>query len=220
MLNQKVLSMAKSYVKFEVSPEVASKTYEAMQLAKQSGTIKKGANEVTKSVERGLASFVVIAADVEPEEVVVHLPTLCEQKKISYSYVPSKTDLGKAIGLNISCAAIAVENTGKAAPQIKDIVSRITGIAQKEQGESKAEKEKEQKEEKKPAEKAEKAKKEEKAEKVEKAEEKKAEEEVEEAAEEAAEEVAEEEAEEKAEEEAEKGTEGTADSAESTDAKE
>lgn len=132
MLQQKVLSMAKSYVKFEVSPEVASKTYEALQLAKQSGTLKKGANEVTKSIERGLASFVVIAADVDPEEVVVHLPTLCEQKKIAYSYVPSKTELGKSIGLNISCAAIAVENAGKAASHIKEIVSRVTGIAPKE----------------------------------------------------------------------------------------
>ncbi len=137
--------MAKSYVKFEVSEEVASKTYEALQLAKQSGTLRKGANEVTKSIERGLASFVVIAADVDPEEVVVHLPTLCEQKKIAYSYVPSKTDLGKAIGLNISCAAIAVENAGKAAPQIKEIVSRVTGMAPKEQAQKPAQTEKAEK---------------------------------------------------------------------------
>lgn len=63
--------MAKSYVKFEVSNEVVAKTYEALQLAKQSGSVKKGANEVTKSVERGLATFVVIATDVEPEEALL-----------------------------------------------------------------------------------------------------------------------------------------------------
>ena len=56
--------MAKSYVKFEVSKDVAGKIAEALRLAKQSGTIRKGANEVTKSVERGLANFVVIAEDV------------------------------------------------------------------------------------------------------------------------------------------------------------
>ena len=133
--------MAKSYVNFEVSSEVASMTYEALQLAKQSGTLRKGANEVTKSIERGLASFVVIAADVDPEEVVVHLPVLCSQKKIAYSYVPSKVDLGKALGMNISCAAIAVENAGKASQQIKDIVSRISGVAQKEQAQKPAPKE-------------------------------------------------------------------------------
>jgi len=123
--------MAKSYVKFEVSTDVVSKTYEALQLAKQSGTIRKGSNEVTKSVERGLATFVVIAGDVEPEEVVVHIPSLCEQKKIVYSYVPSKIDLGKAIGLNVPCTAIAVENAGSAAAAIKEISAKVTGMAPK-----------------------------------------------------------------------------------------
>jgi large subunit ribosomal protein L7Ae len=130
-VNLTVLYMAKSYVKFEVSTDVVSKTYEALQLAKQSGTIKKGSNEVTKSVERGLATFVVIAGDVEPEEVVVHIPSLCEQKKISYSYVPSKIDLGKSIGLNVPCTAIAVENPGTAAAAIKDITGKITGSVPK-----------------------------------------------------------------------------------------
>jgi len=119
--------MAKSYVKFEVSSDVVSKTYEALQMAKQSGTVRKGANEVTKSIERGLASLVVIAGDVEPEEVVIHIPTLCEQKQIPYSYVPSKQDLGKAIGMNVPCTAVAVENAGSAASAIKDIVAKTTG---------------------------------------------------------------------------------------------
>ncbi|MGC8585943.1 MAG: 50S ribosomal protein L7Ae [Candidatus Micrarchaeia archaeon] len=131
--------MAKSYVKFEVSKDVADKTYEALQLAKQSGVVRKGANEVTKSVERGLASFVVIAEDVEPEEVVMHIPKICEQKKIPYSYVPSKLDLGKAIGLNVPCTAIAVENPGKAEPSIKDIISKVTGVSQKEKAEKQPE---------------------------------------------------------------------------------
>ncbi len=136
--------MAKSYVKFEVSDEVAAKTYEALQLAKQSGTIRKGANEVTKSVERGLASFVVIAGDVEPEEVVVHIPLLCEQKKVPYSYVPNKADLGKAIGMNVPCTAIAVEGQGGASGAIKDIISKVTGqshasAAEKERAEPKHE---------------------------------------------------------------------------------
>ena len=121
--------MAKSYVKFEVSNEVVAKTYEALQLAKQSGSIKKGANEVTKSVERGIASFVVIATDVEPEEVVMHIPMICEQKKIAYTYVPSKQELGKSIGLIVPCAAIAVENQGTATAVIKDVIGRVTGTS-------------------------------------------------------------------------------------------
>ena len=119
--------MAKSYVKFEVSNEIVAKTYEALQLAKQSGRIRKGVNEATKSIERGLASFVVMATDVEPEEVIVHLPMLCEQKNIPFSYVPSKAELGKSIGLNVQCSAVAVENQGNGATAFKEIISKTAG---------------------------------------------------------------------------------------------
>ncbi|MCL5431011.1 MAG: 50S ribosomal protein L7Ae [Candidatus Marsarchaeota archaeon] len=129
--------MAKSFVKFEVPEEVVKKTYEALQLVKQSGSVKKGSNEVTKSVERGLASFVVIAEDVDPEEVVMHIPSICEQKKIAYTYVPNKLELGKSIGLNVPCTAVAVENQGNAAQSIKDIISRLTGSSKKEQAQEK-----------------------------------------------------------------------------------
>ncbi|MDE1810435.1 MAG: 50S ribosomal protein L7Ae [Candidatus Micrarchaeota archaeon] len=153
--------MAKSYVEFEVSSEVVAKTYEALQMARQTGTIRKGANEVTKSVERGLATFVVMAGDVEPEEVVVHIPSLCKQKKIAYSYVPSKAELGKAIGMNVPCTAIAVEKEGNAASHLKDIKAKISGSAPKEakaeapaapKAEKPAAKKQEKKEEAKPAE--------------------------------------------------------------------
>ncbi len=147
--------MAKSYVNFAVSGEVVAKTLEALQLAKQSGAVRKGANEVTKSVERGLATFVVLAEDVEPEEVVVHIPKLCEQKKIAYSYVPKKVDLGKAIGMNVPCAAVAIESQGNAAAAIKDVVSKVTGASHHKEEKREAEPAM-PKEEKKPAPKKEK----------------------------------------------------------------
>ncbi len=119
--------MAKSYVKFEVQKEVVGKIAETLRLAKQSGTIRKGANEVTKSVERGLANFVVIAEDVDPEEVVMHIPTLCGQKKIPFGYLPTKLELGKAIGMNVPCAAAAIEKPGESEQAMKEVVSKLTG---------------------------------------------------------------------------------------------
>ena len=53
--------MAKSYEKFEVPKEIADKSLEALRLARQGGAVRKGVNEVTKSIERGLASLVYIA---------------------------------------------------------------------------------------------------------------------------------------------------------------
>ncbi len=119
--------MAKAYVKFEVPKEIADKSLEALRLAKQSGTVKKGVNEVTKSVERGIATLVVIAGDVEPEEVVMHIPTICEQKRIPFVFVPTKQDLGKAAGLGVPCAAAAVEKAGEGQSQLKEVANWASG---------------------------------------------------------------------------------------------
>ncbi len=131
--------MAKSYVKFEVSKEVSEKALEAVRLAKQNGTVRKGVNEVTKSIERGLSTLVVLAEDIDPEEVVMHIPTLCDQKKISYVYVPTKLELGKALGMKVPCSSVAIEKPGDAQSTINDVVSRVTG---KSSGKAEAKEEK------------------------------------------------------------------------------
>lgn len=119
--------MTKGYAKFEVPKEMVDKSLEALRLAKQSGSVKKGVNEVTKSVERGIAALVVIAGDVEPEEVVMHLPTICEQKKIPFLFVPAKLDLGKAAGLNVPCAAASIEKAGEGQAQMKEVANWAMG---------------------------------------------------------------------------------------------
>lgn len=119
--------MAKGYVKFEVSKEVADKTLEAVRLAKAKNAIRKGVNEATKSIERGTSALIVLAEDVEPEEVVMHIPMLCEQKKAHLTYVPDKLALGQAAGLKVPCAAIAIEKNSESDPLVKDIVAKISG---------------------------------------------------------------------------------------------
>src|SRR5271170_5399800 len=117
--------MAKSYVKFEVSKEVSDKALEAVRLAKQKGSVKKGINEVTKSIERNLASLVVLAGDVEPEEVVMHIPTLCEQKNIALVYVPTKVEVGNAVGINVPCSAVAIEKAGDGEAVMKEVIAKL-----------------------------------------------------------------------------------------------
>ncbi|MDE1825860.1 MAG: 50S ribosomal protein L7Ae [Candidatus Micrarchaeota archaeon] len=134
--------MAKSYVKFEVSKEVADKALEAVRLAKQKNAVRKGVNEATKSIERGMASLVVLAEDVEPEEVVMHIPMLCEQKKITLVYVPTKLALGQAAGLKVPCTAITIEKSQEADPLIKDIAAKVSGKSGAASAESKKEVEK------------------------------------------------------------------------------
>jgi len=110
------------YVKFEVPKEMADKAYQVIQVAKDSGKLRKGTNESTKAVERAVAKLVVIAEDVDPPQVVAHLPILCEERKISYLFVPSKLELGRAAGIDVGCAAVSVLDGGEAAKTLKEIV--------------------------------------------------------------------------------------------------
>jgi large subunit ribosomal protein L7Ae len=113
------------YVKFEVPNEVADAAYEALQIATKTGAVRKGTNETTKTIERAQAKLVIIAEDVDPPEVVAHLPLLCDERKIPYLFVPSKEKIGAAIGIDVPAASACILNEGDAAGLIKEIVTRI-----------------------------------------------------------------------------------------------
>jgi large subunit ribosomal protein L7Ae len=111
------------YVKFEASKETIDKAYQVVQVAKDSGKIRKGTNESTKAIERGIAKLVLIAEDVEPPQVVAHLPILCEERKIPYLFVPSKLDLGRSAGIDVGCAAVSVVEAGEGSNTLKDLAT-------------------------------------------------------------------------------------------------
>ena len=113
------------YIKFEIPKEVADAAYEALQIATRSGQVRKGTNETTKAIERGQAKLVIIAGDVEPPEVVAHLPLLCEERKIPYIFVPSKEKIGTASGIDVPAASASITEVGDAGSLIKEISKRI-----------------------------------------------------------------------------------------------
>ncbi|MBI2547450.1 MAG: 50S ribosomal protein L7ae [Candidatus Aenigmarchaeota archaeon] len=123
--------MPKSYVKFEVPKELSDKILQVVEAAKTSGKIRKGTNESTKAIEKGDGKLVVIAADVDPEEIVMHLPPLCDEKKIPYVYVPSKAELGRSAGLDVQTAAICVTEAGEGKDLLKEVVDSIQKLATK-----------------------------------------------------------------------------------------
>ena len=113
-----------SYVKFEAPKEVADKALQALESARDSGKVRKGTNEVTKAVERGNAKLVLIGSDVNPPEIVMHLPMLCDEKKIPYIFV-SKADIGEAIGIHVPTAAAAIMEEGGAKEAVAEVVAKI-----------------------------------------------------------------------------------------------
>ena len=93
-------------------------TYQIIEKARRSGKIEKGTNEVTKSIERGTAKFVAYAKDVEPKEIVAHIPVLCKEKGIKCAEVDDKKKLGIATGLPVATSSVAVIESGDAEKDI------------------------------------------------------------------------------------------------------
>jgi len=118
------------HVAFETPEDVADKIYEMIQ-SNTNGRVKKGSNEVTKAAERGTAQFIILAEDVNPPELLAHLPLICEEKGIPYGYVPSQEFLAKEAGLSngVKAASIAVMEINKGAQEkFNEVVELIKGL--------------------------------------------------------------------------------------------
>ncbi len=106
--------------------------YKAVEIAAKTGKVKKGVNETTKALEREKAKFVVIAEDVSPKEIVMHLPILAEEKGVVYVNVPSKAELGKAAGIKVPTSSVAIIEEGDAKDLIKSIDEKLKELKKEE----------------------------------------------------------------------------------------
>ena len=98
--------------------------YEIIEKARKTGKVEKGTNEVTKAIERGTAKLVTFCSDVEPKEIVQHLPILCKEKGIPCVEADKKEKLGIAVGLNVPCASVAIINLGDAEGDLAGFVKK------------------------------------------------------------------------------------------------
>lgn len=123
------MRMAKGYyVKFETPADLVNPILEALRVASQSGKVRKGTNEATKAIERGISKLIVIAEDVEPPEVVAHLPIICDEQGAAYAFVPSKQELGKALGIDVTSAAAAILDSGDAQHIVDQVIEAISKV--------------------------------------------------------------------------------------------
>ena len=108
----------------------ADLSVQIMDLVQQAANykqLKKGANEATKTLNRGISEFIVLAADTEPIEILLHLPLLCEDKNVPYVFVPSKIALGRACGVSrpVISASVTSNDASQLAPQIQKLKNTI-----------------------------------------------------------------------------------------------
>ena len=113
------------YVDYETPADLADRALEALEIARDTGTVKKGTNETTKAVERGNADLVIVAEDVQPEEIVMHLPELADEKGIAVVFVETQNDVGRAAGLEVGSAAAAIVDAGEASDDVEDIAEKV-----------------------------------------------------------------------------------------------
>ena len=110
-------------------PQLNNKILDLVQQASNYKQLKKGANEATKTLNRGIAEVVVLAADAEPLEILLHLPLLAEDKNVPYVFVHSKQALGRACG--VSRPVIAASVTSNEGSQLKAQIDKLKLLIEK-----------------------------------------------------------------------------------------
>ena len=117
------------YVKFSVPEDLKTKQKELLGKIKKTGKVKIGANEATKAAERGTAKLIILAEDVSPPEIVMHLPLICKEKNIPIRFAGTKKALGETVGLSVGTAALAITDEGDTKKDFDDLVKKIQQIA-------------------------------------------------------------------------------------------
>jgi len=108
-------------------PDLNNQILDLVQQASTYKQLKKGANEATKTLNRGIAEFIILTADTEPLEILLHLPLLCEEKNVPYVFVESKAALGRACGVTrpVIAASVTTSEQRELASQIASVKKAI-----------------------------------------------------------------------------------------------
>ena len=122
MLNEAILDLRGLIM---ADKQTDDKALEAIEVAKATGKIKKGTNEVTKAIERGTAKIVAVAKDATPPEIVMHIPLLAKEKGIVCVEIPTKEELGASTGIDVPTASAAIVQEGEAKALVKEITDRF-----------------------------------------------------------------------------------------------
>lgn len=117
------------FIKFSVPEDLRVLQDETIKKLSKSGKIKIGINEVTKTIERGNAKFVIIAEDVSPAEIVMHIPIISKEKKIPFSYAKTKEDLGKMVGISAKASCVAITDAGSMQKELTTLIDKIEEVS-------------------------------------------------------------------------------------------
>ncbi|KAK9506347.1 hypothetical protein O3M35_008302 [Rhynocoris fuscipes] len=104
------------------SRKLTKKIYKLIKKAsKNREYCKTGLKLVQSAIRKGATGLVILAGDVSPVDVMIHLPAVCEDKEIPYCYVPSKDDIGTAMGVTRGVITVLILDN----PEIQELYAEI-----------------------------------------------------------------------------------------------
>lgn len=88
--------------------KLLKRSLKLVKKAAKEKALRRGVKEIIKSIKKGEKGVCILAGDVDPIDVISHIPLILEENYIPYVYVPSKSELGEA-GLSkraVSCVMV------------------------------------------------------------------------------------------------------------------
>ncbi|KAJ7276406.1 50S ribosomal protein L30e-like protein [Mycena haematopus] len=106
--------------------KLLKKLHKTIKKAAKARQVKRGVKEVVKGIRKGEKGLLILAADINPIDIISHLPVLSEEAQIPYIFVSSKEELGNASSTKrpTSCVMVCPDQKKKGKPK--------EGIAEKD----------------------------------------------------------------------------------------
>ncbi|KAH8371802.1 hypothetical protein KR093_008840 [Drosophila rubida] len=102
--------------------KLAKKVYKLVKKAMKHKTyLRNGLKDVQTRLRKGETGLCIFAGDVTPVDIMCHLPAVCEEKGIPYTYTPSRADLGAAMGVKRGTVALLVRQN----EEYKDLYDEV-----------------------------------------------------------------------------------------------
>ncbi|KAF7976269.1 hypothetical protein HWV62_7156 [Athelia sp. TMB] len=96
--------------------KLLKKLHKTIKKASKSRQVKRGVKEVVKGIRKGERGLLILAADINPIDIISHLPILSEEAQVPYVFVTSKEELGHASSTKrpTSCVMVCPNQKRKA----------------------------------------------------------------------------------------------------------
>lgn len=132
LFDGKLLERSVKLLKYTIEAERAGRAAAKEKKTRAPRLVRRGVAEVTKALRKGEKGIVYFAADVYPVDIIAHLPIFCEEKNITYGYLPTKQVLGAACRSTRPASVVMVTlPTEDAAQDLKDIFDKVAVAARK-----------------------------------------------------------------------------------------